>query len=174
MLETVFGCLEHVLGFIGCLFLIPLLIAETKGDYSRLVLDKCHRHINEFEPTAGYHIDDDKNTHHMMEPTVFDKNIRRLTSTTGPLACCKRTAGGYHDILEFIETAVKNDMQAIAGPPPEMHVILSKIGDLKQFMKENKSRASYLQERRKAYIQTVSRSYESTALVSGLAMTDNL
>ena len=174
LLETVFGCLEHVLGFIGCLFLVPLLIAEAKADYCRMNLDKCHRHINEFEPTAGYHIDDDKNTHHVMEPTVFDRNIRRLTSTTGRLAWCKRMADGYHDILEFIETAVKDDMQEIANPPPEMYVVLSKISDLKQFMKENKSRACYLQERREGYIQTVSRSYKSTAIVSGPVMADNL
>ena len=174
MLETVFGCLEHVLDLIGCPFLVPLLVAETKGDFSRRNLEKCHRQINEFDPTAGYYIDDNNNEHHgATVPVGFDENIRRLTWTTGVIAWCKLMANIYQDILEFIEAAVKSDMQVIADPPPEVRVILSKINNLKQYMKEIESRCCYLQERREGYIQTVSHVYRSNAMVSSPVMTDN-
>lgn len=175
MLETVFGCLEHVLDLIGCPFLVPLLVTETKGDFSRRNLEKCHRQINEFDPTVGYYIDDDNNEHHgATVPVGFDENIRRLTWTTGMIAWCKLMANTYQDILEFIEAAVKSDVQVIADPSPEVRVILSKINNLKQYMKEIESRSCYLQERREGYIQTVSYVYRSNAIVSSPVMTDNM
>ena len=175
MLEMVFGCLEHALDLIECPFLIPLLIAETKEDFSRRNLDMCHWHINKFDSTVGYDIGDD--TTSPRPPAIasvpFDEHIGSLTWTTSMIAWCKLMANAYQDILEFIEAAVKSHVQMLADPPPEVHVILSKINNLKQCMKDNESRASYLQERREGYIQTVSHVYKSNAMVIIPAMTDS-
>jgi hypothetical protein len=163
----VFECLKCGLDLIGWPFLLPLVIAETKADDIRQVLQRCQTYINEFEPSTGAYVDEPCVNRREMEPTSFDKHIGVFTWTAGALACCQWTTQVYQDILEFIEAAAKSDVRVVDSPREDRD-IQPKLSTLKKFMKENKWRISYLQERRESYIPTV-----NTAMISGPATTDN-
>lgn len=172
MLETVFEHLKLSLAMIGWLFLLPLIITEAKADFTRRVLEEGYRYINRFEPTGEYFMNDFKNINgQALEPAVLGENLRTLTSTSGLLAWCKWSADVYEYILEYIEAAAESDVQTMDSLP-EGRVIRKKITSLKQLIRGNKLRASYLQQRREGYIQTVSRTYKSIAMASGPAITN--
>jgi hypothetical protein len=155
--ELIFQLLKHCVYLVECPLLLPVLKMEIKADYARSILDKCHGHLNDFEPTTGYHIDDEKNTKaNLMEPEVFDKQIRRLTASTGRLAWSKWTAEVHEDILDFLENELSGLCSGLACSKTDCTVLLRKVRYLKSFVKQNKSRAIYLEARRSGYIQTVS------------------
>lgn len=155
--ERTFKLLKHCVHLLECPLLLPVVEMEVKADYARKVLDKCHRHLNDFEPMIGFHIDDEKNTKwNLMDPEIFDKQIRRLTATTGRLAWCEWTAEVHDDLLDFLKTELAN--LAVETPRSKAYydILLRKIRYLKSFIQQNKSRAVYLEARRNGYIQTVS------------------
>lgn len=88
-----------------------------------------------------------------MEPEVFDKQIRRLTATTGRVAWCKWSADVHDDLLDFMNTELSKETHLSKRSST---ILLRKLAYLKTFIKQNRSRALYLEARRSGYIQTVS------------------
>lgn len=155
-LESTFQGLKHGVQLLGCPLLLSVVDLEMKADYSRRVLDKCHRHMNEFEPSTGYHIDDNKNIEgKLIEPKDFEKQIRRLTAVTGRVAWCKWTGDVHTDLLLFLENELSFLSVYWACPKVDISIMVHRVHYLQNFVKQNKWRAIYMEERRNGYIQTV-------------------
>ena len=152
--------LKHSLQLLGCPLLLPVVELEVKADYTQKLLDKCHCHMNDFEPDIGFslhfHVDDDQTLEHRpIERDVFEKHIRRLTTVSGRVGWCKWAGDVHSDLLLFLESELSGPSPRWACSEADVSTLLHKVHYLQNFVRQNKLRAMYIEERRNGYIQTV-------------------